>query len=275
MVQKTPDLKGRIIAVTRPVEQTEGVGNLIYDMGGFPYFIPAIEIKGLSTPEPVKKFINELNAGIVDYVILMSVNGTKFLFKAAEDLELTNELKKGLAKTFLIAVGPSTADSLTEKHLHVNMVPTKYSAEGMIESFKNRPLSDKIIRIPRTSNATPTLTNKLRELGANVEEIYVYKSDIPVDENLKNDFYQRIIDGKIDAVVFGSGLSVRNIFKMLSEKNSLSKIKEIFKKNITTVAIGPTTADVLVQFGIQVDVMPNNYLFEEALQALAKFWDKP
>ena len=128
MVQKTPSLKGKTVALTRPVDQAEEAGKLIQAMGGIPYFIPAIEIKGLSNPEPVKKFISELVAGQVDYVILMSTNGVKYLFKEADDLKLVSKLRKGLAKTFVIAVGPRTSDALTAYQVRVDVVPAKYSS---------------------------------------------------------------------------------------------------------------------------------------------------
>ena len=41
---------------------------------------------------------------------------------------------------------------------------------------------------------------------------------------------------------------------------------------MTTVAIGPTTAEALKEMDIKVDVMPEDYLFENALSALAAFW---
>ena len=123
-----------------------------------------------------------------------------------------------------------------------------------------------------TSSASPTLTGKLKEMGADVEEIYVYESGLPVDEKLKEKFYQDLTAGKIDAILFGSGLSAKNIFKMLSEKASMDKLRSIMNQKITTVAIGPTTADALNEMGIKVDVMPEDYLFENALEALAKYW---
>ncbi len=84
MVQKTPSLKGKTVALTRPAGQAEEAGKLIEEKGGIPYYIPAIEIKGLTNFEPVKKFIIELLKGQIDYVILMSTNGVKYLFSAAE-----------------------------------------------------------------------------------------------------------------------------------------------------------------------------------------------
>ena len=191
MVQKTPSLKGKTVAITRPAGQAEEAGKLIEEKGGVPYYIPAIEIKGLSNFAPVKKFIAELLKGQIDYVILMSTNGVKYLLSAAENLKQTSQLKEGLAKTFVIAVGPRTAEALEEEyHVQVDLVPVKYSSEGLIECFKSKEISGKKIRIPRTSNATPTLTDKLKEMGADVEEIYVYESGLPVDEKLKDKFYE-------------------------------------------------------------------------------------
>ncbi len=272
MVQKTPPLKGRVIAITRPAGQTEEAGKLIRRKGGIPYYIPAIEIKGLSNLAPVEKFIAELKEGQIDYVILMSTNGVKYLFSASETLKQTRQLQNSLDKTFVIAVGPRTAEAMKAYHIHVDLMPTKYSSEGLIECFKGKRLSGKRIRIPRTSNATPTLTDKLKEMGADVKEIYVYESSLPVDEKARDKFYLDLTSGKIDAIVFGSGLSAKNIFKMLSEKVPVETLRSLVNGKVTTVAIGPTTADALRELGIKVDVVPEDYLFEKALDALAEFW---
>ncbi len=273
MVQKAFSLKGKIIALTRPAGQAEEAGKLIEERGGVPYYVPAIEIKGLSNFAPIKKFIAELVEMQVDYVIFMSTNGVKYLFSAAEELNQTRQLKEGLAGTFVIAVGPRTAEALEKDYqVHVSLVPTKYSSEGLIECFGEGEVVGKKIRIPRTSNATPTLTDKLMEMGADVEEIYVYESGLPADEKIKEQFYSDLTSGKIEAIIFGSGLSAKNIFKMLSEKASMETLRGIVNSKVTTVAIGPTTADALKEMGIKVDVMPENYLFEDALSELAKFW---
>jgi uroporphyrinogen-III synthase len=272
MVQKTPSLKGRTVAITRPAGQAEEAGRLIHEIGGVPYFIPAIEIRGLSNYNPIKKFIAELGRGKVDYVVLMSTNGVKYLFEAAEVLKQIDELQNGFAKTVVIGVGPRTAETLKLYQVHVDSVPTKYSSEGLIEYFQKQRVSGKKIRIPRTSNATPTLTDKLREMGAEVQEIYVYESGLPTDEKLKVRFYQDLISGKIDAIVFGSGLSVKNIFKMLTKQAPMEKLRDIINSKVTTVAIGPTTAEALRELALEVDVMPEDYLFEKALVALAVYW---
>lgn len=271
MVQATP-LKGRVIAITRPAGQAEEAGELIRSKGGVPYYIPAIKIKGLSNPEPIKKFIAELCAGKVDYVILMSTNGVKYLFSAADEVKQTTQLQEGLRKSCVIAVGPKTAEAMKEYFVRVDMVPPKYSSEGLLEALKNRDINGKVIRIPRTSNASPILTDQLRARGANVEELHVYESGLPIDEALKTKFFDDLTGGRIDAILFGSGLSAKNIFRMLTEKSSMDALRRILSKKVTVVAIGPTTAESLKELGVEVDVTPVDYLFDNALDALGDYW---
>ena len=271
MVQATP-LKGRIIAITRPIGQAEEAGELIRQKGGVPYYIPAIEIKGLSNPESLKKFIAELCAGKVDYVILMSTNGVKYLFCAAEEIGQSTQLHEGLNRSCVIAVGPKTADAMKKYKVRVDMVPEKYSSEGLLEALKDTDINDKVIRIPRTSNATPMLNEQLKARGADVEEIYVYESGLPVNEDLKSKFYKDLTGGCIDAVLFGSGLSAKNIFKMLIEKSPMDELRRILSERVIVVAIGPTTAEALRELGVKVDVTPSDYLFDKALDALREYW---
>lgn len=271
MVQATP-LKGRVVAVTRPTGQAEEAGELIRQKGGVPYYIPAIEIKPLSNPEPVKKLISELQSGTVDYTILMSTNGVKYFFAAAHEVNQTHLLYSGLAKSCVVAVGPKTAEALQEFKVKVDLVPQKYSGEGLLEALKDIDLVGKRIRMARTSNAPQMLSQALKARGANVEEIYVYESGLPVDEAMKTRFYEDLVGGRIDALLFGSGLSAKNIFKMLTEKTSMERLRRFFKEKVTVVAIGPTTAEALRELEVNVDVVPEDYLFDNALDALSKYW---
>jgi len=272
MVQEGSALKGKTIAITRPCGQAEEVAKMIEKRGGKPYFIPAIEIKVPSDLSPVKKFIDELEKGEVDYVIFMSVNGVRYLFSASESLRRLDETLEGLKKTITVAVGPRTAQELKAHAIHVNLVPSKYTSEGLLQSLRQLDISGKTIRIPRTSGATPTLKEKLKEMDAIVQEVYVYDSVVPADQNLKGKFSQDLIAEKIDVIIFGSAACVKNLFQMLSDQISPEKLRDLMNRKLTVVAIGPVTADALAEMGVKVDVMPDRHLFEEALTALASYW---
>jgi uroporphyrinogen-III synthase len=273
MVQNAFTLKGRTIAITRPREQAEETSRLIRKYGGEPYSIPTIELKGTSDLSSIKSFIDELEKGKIDYVIFMSPNGIKYLFSSAESLGMKAKLKEHLAKTITMAVGPKTAQELKDHSIPVSLVPDKFSSEGILECLRQSDIFGKSIYIPRTSSATPSLANRLKEMGVNVQEIYVYKSLLPIDQKLTGKFFQDLIKGKIHAIIFSSSLGVKNFFQMLKECVSEEKLLEFMNSSLTTVAIGPVTAETLLKMGLKVDVMPKKYLFEEALIALARYWN--
>lgn len=273
MVQDVFTLKGRTIAITRPRDQAEETGKMIEKKGGKPYFIPTIEIKGPSDLSSIKKFIDDLMRGEIDYVIFMSINGVRYLLSAAESLGLRDQLKEYLGKTVTIAVGPRTAQELNTHKIHVNLVPTKYSSEGIIQSLQQLDISGKSICIPRTSGATPILAKRLGEMGGKVQEIYVYESLLPIDQNLKRRFFQDLMAGKIHAIIFSSSLGVKNLFQMLMKQISMEKLRDTMNSRLTIVAIGPATAKTSLEMGLKVDIMPDKHLFEEALIALARYWN--
>ncbi|MCP8321501.1 MAG: uroporphyrinogen-III synthase [archaeon] len=273
MVQDSFMLKGRTVAITRPRDQAEEACKMIEEKGGKPYLIPTIEIKGPSDLSSIKNFINDLIRGKVDYVIFMSVNGVKYLLNAAEKLGLKDQLIEYLTKTVTIAVGPRTAQELKIHRIHVDLVPAKYSSEGIIQSLQQFDISGKSIYIPRTKGATPTLKESLGKMGAKVQEVYVYESLLPIDPNIKERFFQDLISGKIHAIIFSSSLNVKNLFQILMEKISMEKLRDIMNSRLTIVAIGPVTAKTLCEMGVKVDIMPDKHLFEEALIALARYWN--
>ena len=227
MVQNAFTLKGRTVAITRPRDQAEETGNLIKQYGGKPYFVPAIAIKAASDLSAVESFIAELAKEKIDYVIFMSVNGIRYLLSSAENLGLKAQLEQSLEKTVTMAVGPKTAQELRNHNIPVGLVPAKYSSEGIIECLRQNVVSGKSIYIPRTRGATPNLAKSLRSMGGKVQEVYVYESMLPNNKDLKERFLQDLIDGKIDAIIYGSSLSAKNLFKMLRELISKEKLRDI------------------------------------------------
>lgn len=272
MVQEDIKLKGKTIAITRPRGQADELAKMVEAKGGKPYFIPAIEIKPPSDLTPIKDFIGELQKKEVDYVIFMSVNGVRHLLSVADSLKLLDETVDGLKETVTIAVGPKTAQELEAQGVPVNLVPSKYTSEGVLETLRQLDVAGKTIWIPRTSSASATLKETLIEMGALIQEIYVYESALPNDKKREKQFFQDLTAGKVDAIIFGSTSCVKNLFQMLSDWISPEKLGGLLSGKVAVVAIGPVTASALAEMGVKVDVMPDKHVFEEALAALVRYW---
>ena len=272
MVQENQTLKGKTIAVTRPREQAKETVRTIEERGGKSYLFPTIEIRGQQDLSAVKAFFNALSSGKVNYVVLMSVNGVQHLLEAAERLGVKEEVKTNLKDTMKIAVGPKTAQEMEKNGINVDLIPEKYTSEGILQCLQQQHVKGKTIYIPRTSEAPPELAEKLRAMGNEVEEVYVYKSLIPSNRGLAQKFIKNLSNDEIDAIIFTSALGVKNFFTMLKQVISERKLKSLIEEKIIVVAIGPTTSKALAEKGIPVDVMPENHTFNEALDALVSYW---
>jgi uroporphyrinogen-III synthase len=62
---------------------------------------------------------------------------------------------------------------------------------------------------------------------------------------------------------------------MLEELAPRQKLLELIKNNVAIVVIGPITAKTSREAGLEVDVMPEKYLFEEAVIALSQLLERP
>jgi uroporphyrinogen-III synthase len=272
MVQKDRPLKGRTVVVTRPREQAAETIRAIEERGGKSYILPTIEIQAPRDLSAAKAFFQALSARKADYVILMSVNGVQHLLVIAKSMGITDEVKRNFRNTVVVAVGPKTAKELETNGIHVDLVPEKYTSEGILQCLQQRHVEGKAIFIPRTSEAPPELGEKLRTMGNRVEEIHIYHSELPTDDVLAEKFVKDLAEGKTDAILFTSSLGVRNFFEMLKHVISEEKLKHLIEKNIVTVAIGPTTAKTLTEAGVKVHVMPQEHTLDGALNALAAHW---
>lgn len=273
MVQAAHALNGRTIVVTRPREQAAETVRAIEERGGKPYLFPTIEIIGQNDLSGVKSFLETLEGGKVDYVILMSVNGVNYLLNAAEILGFRDKVKMSLKNTITIAVGPKTAEAMEKNGIKVHIVPERYTSESILQCLMQRQVRGKTIYIPRTSEAPPELAEKLRKMGNRVEEVFVYRSRLPSDQYLTKRFIEDLKDKKIDAIIFSSSLGVRNFFDLIGSILSKRKLKNLIQDKVAIVAIGPTTAKTLAELGVKVDVVPRKHILDEAIKALVHYWN--
>ncbi len=272
MVQENCPLRGKTIVVTRPREQAIETVKAIEALGGKAYSFPSIEIARSTDTSIVKPFLAALANKKVDYVILMSVNGVRHLLEIIENLGLTSEFKKNLKNTVMMAVGPITAQELEKNGIRVDLIPEKYTSEGIMQCLQQRKVKDKTIFIPRTSEAPPELTEQLRKMGNQVEEIYVYESRLPSNKRLTEEFVKDLENKRVHAILFTSALGAKNFFEILKQNLSKEELKNLIQEGTTIVVIGPTTAKSITEVGVKVDVMPDKHTLDEALNALINYW---
>lgn len=164
---KTPSLAGKRVVILRTPEQSDELIRALYESGAtvVPWPVLVIEPQSLDIidSEYLKPFT---------MVIFTSPNGVRIFLKSM--------LKNGIDMQHLygkkiFAIGAGTAKVLSDFGLIPDGVPEKYVAEG-IAGILPENLKGENILIPRASQAREVLPLTLRERGASVTVLPVYKT---------------------------------------------------------------------------------------------------
>ena len=128
-------------------------------------------------------------------------------------------------------------------------------------AFEGIPVLGKKILLPRAREARSILPEELTRMGARVDEVIAYVTEI-ADHNVET-MLTRLESGDIDCLTFTSSSTVKNFKQLLPP----DKFNALIRK--TTVAcIGPITAETAESLGFDVHVIAREYTIPGLYAAL-------
>ena len=249
-----------VVAITRPKDRAKKACEIVEELGGVPVLAPTLDLEPVNT-ESLKNLVERKDD--LDWIIFTSPTTIVSLNKFYPDFIKTLSCK-------LAVIGNKTGRLAEKNGMTVDLMPEDFTAEGLIEEFKKRGITDKVIGIPRTASARPVLPEELEKLGNEIILAEAYKSLFPMDEDAVKDLILKIENRKIDAITFTSPLTVENFFEIVEDKQ---KIAKLLSENLLTVCIGPITAKVLEKYDID-HIYPDTYTVPDMMELLFKTLDR-
>lgn len=247
-----------VVAITRPKDRAKKACEIVENLGGTAVLAPTLDLEPVNT-ESLKNLVARKDE--LDWIIFTSPTTIVSLNKFYPDFIKNLDCR-------LAVIGNKTGKLAEKNGLTVDLMPEDFTAEGLIEEFEKRGISNKIIGIPRTASARPVLPESLEKLGNEIILAEAYKSLFPMDEAAVRDLIGKIKNHEIDAITFTSPLTVENFLTIAEDK---SKIAELLNDNLLTVCIGPITAKVLEKYGISY-IYPDTYTVPDMMELLFKTW---
>ena len=249
-----------VVAITRPKDRAKKACEIVKELGGVPVLAPTLDLEPVNT-ESLKNLVERKDD--LDWIIFTSPTTIVSLNKFYPDFIKTLSCK-------LAVIGNKTGKLAEKNGMTVDLMPEDFTAEGLIEEFKKRGITDKVIGIPRTASARPVLPEELEKLGNEIILAEAYKSLFPMDEDAVKDLISKIENREIDAITFTSPLTVENFFEIVENKQ---KIAKLLSENLLTVCIGPITAKVLEKYDID-HIYPDTYTVPDMMELLFKTLDR-
>jgi len=257
--EKKP-LFGKRVLVTRARSQSSVLVKKIEELGGEAVEFPVIQFTRPERQDLLDEALREL--GRFDWVIFTSANGVEHFFRRLMELRIDI---RSLQKARIAAIGPKTAEALTEKGLIVEVFPKEYRAEALVETLRPLVREGQEILLPRADIARKLLAVELENMGCRVTEVDAYDTKISTEN--ASEVAQLLSQGSIHVITFTSSSTVRNFFEALRtvEEDVHSLIGDA-----KVVTIGPITAQTAKELGMRVDAMADEYTIDGLVNAIQK-----
>ncbi|NOT14230.1 MAG: uroporphyrinogen-III synthase [Methylotenera sp.] len=247
------------IAVTRPVEQGNGLCQLIQHHGGVAILFPLIAVSPLQDYHAFEEQISQLET--TDWAIFISSN--------AVDFALPHVLKKyGHVPENLrfAAIGHQTAQALARFGVREVLTPhTRFDSETLLALPEMQAVVDKKIAIFRGVGGRELMAETLKARGANVYFAESYQRINPqANTQLLHDAWQR---GELNAVVVTSSEAMRNLLQMAEHS--------LWIRHVTLCVNHARIADLPRQQGLKVLLAqaPGDDAMLECLSTLTQHHD--
>lgn len=263
----TKPLEGRTVIVTRAASQAEELTKVLEAYGANVIACPTIEIRELDNYERLDEALDHLYG--YDWLILTSANGVEFFIKRLINRGLKIE---DLDDVKVCAIGQRTADKLHAAHVHVDVVPSQSTAEGVFATLSEfvggaERLRGLNILLPRALVGREHLPKALEEAGARVDVVPAYQTVLP--EDLDRGKLSAMLAGSGDCIAFTSPSTIKNLAKLF-DTHDLGKVLP----RLAVACIGSVTATTAVEYGLRVDIQPATFTSADLAQAIADYFSK-
>jgi uroporphyrinogen-III synthase len=269
----TLGLSNRIIAITTSGRSISEFSEHVIAVGGRVIALPTIDIIPCE-PKVVEDFVKIITSRHHDFCVFLSANAVDVLFKLARQMSQVDDLVSLLNSRIVIAIGPNTMKRLKQHKINVQIIPDRYSTQGLIEMLSSNKeiVEGKSIIIPRSGEADDYFKRSLLNLGmTQVDEVFLYNvmSSRNVNNSVWREFVSLLTMRALDCLIFTSPSSVNALFKILKDFHSISNVEVELNRVKTTIAIGPLTWHELKRRGIQA-LVPEIHTIEGTFELARK-----
>ena len=268
-------LDGRVVAFVEARMQSQ-MGALVERHGGAPLAAPVLqEVYNTDTPE-VAGLIDDLCAGRIGVAVLQTGVGTQALFGAADALGRKAELLAALERATVIARSPKPSAVLRRNSVRIDLMPPEpYTTEELIHCLDAMEFAGREVAVQAYGGPNNLLTRTLRERGANVREVALYRWGLPDDVSPVLELIRRLDLGRVDAVAFTSQPQVPNLLAIARQSGLEDTLRRCLNSDSVAVAsVGPVCTRRLLENGLPVDVEPQHPHMGSLVMALAEHFQE-
>lgn len=244
------------ILLLRDGQKAQTTAEALRRLGAEPVIVPLMQIEDPPSWTLVDEVLRRI-AGF-DWVVFTSGEAVARVFHRLQHL--------GVAwpESIRIAVVGAQTRHLVESHgCMVDLMPDKhYSQEGLMDAFMMRNLQEKHIFLPGGQKNRSDLKNFLRDRGAWVEPLVIYRNVM----HLNSEQLREALDQGIDAIVFTASSTVEAFLHNID-----GDLRDCVR-NVPLFSIGPQTSSTLQHEGLTVTAQAPHATLDSVILVLTEYF---
>ncbi|MEO5956249.1 MAG: uroporphyrinogen-III synthase [Nitrospiraceae bacterium] len=232
---------------------------LIEHYGGHARVVPALrEIPILDNPAALR-FGAKLIDGSVDILILMTGIGTTTLFEILRSRHPMASIITGLTHTAIVARGPKPVGALKALGLTPTLtVPEPNTWVEVVSTLDEyRPVKGLRVAVQEYGTSNPELLEALRQRGAEVFPVPIYRWALPEDVGPLKHVLADIIAGNVALMLITNAAQVDHVMQILEQSGTVGRFRAALTKMVV-VSIGPTASERLRHYDWPIDFEPSH-----------------
>ncbi|MFJ3814003.1 uroporphyrinogen-III synthase [Streptomyces sp. NPDC090056] len=228
---------------------------------------PALRIVPLADDTELLASTKDLIAHAPDVVVATTAIGFRGWVEAADGWGYGEELLAVLRDVELLARGPKVKGAVRAAGLTESWSPSSESMAEVLDRLLDEGVAGRRIALQLHGEPLPGFVEALREGGAEVVGVPVYRWLQPEDTGPLDRLLDAVLARAVDAVTFTSAPAAVSLLSRAAEKGVRADLVAALRHDVLAVCVGPVTALRLQAEGIDTH-QPERFRLGPLVQVL-------
>ncbi|WP_420033906.1 uroporphyrinogen-III synthase [Streptomyces sp. cg28] len=259
-------LAGFTVGVTA-ARRADELGALLKRRGAAVLHAPALRIVPLADDSELLAATKQLLDHAPDVVVATTAIGFRGWVEAADGWGLGDALLARLGSVELLARGPKVKGAIRAAGLTEEWSPSSESMAEVLERLLAEGVEGRRVAIQLHGEPLPGFVEALREAGAEVVGVPVYRWMPPEDIGPVDRLLDATIARSVDALTFTSAPAAASLLSRAEERGLLPDLLSALHHDVVPACVGPVTALPLQARGVAT-VQPERFRLGPLVQLL-------
>lgn len=250
------------------------LARLVEKHGGEPLCVPTVRECPEITVDMAVRLTRMLDGGGYDTVVFPTGVAASLLFEMADQAGVRSELVTALRRIMTVCRGPKPTAALRGFGVTPTLAAREsFTSAELIDALSSVDLHHRNVLLLCCGERNETLAETLLARGAHLDEIWLYRWQLPEDASCIENLVKKIVARTVDALAVTCQIQFRHLLAV-SERMGLSQeLVSALNDHVVVGVVGPTSRAIVNSYGVRVRVEPDHPKMGPLIASMMRHFD--